>query len=114
VLGDWRGYGCDADVFRHFPPDVRWYRGTIEKEELAALRYINDEYWIELSGGTRLAVDAATRIRHGIAAFGVGNGGFWLHAWAITPLRPASHSLLRAIAAIRCHRVRPGYRHRCA
>jgi hypothetical protein len=29
------------------------------------------DYWIELSGGTRLAADAAPRIRAGIAPFGV-------------------------------------------
>ncbi len=83
LLGDWRGYGRDEDVFRHFPPGVRWYRATIDKEELAALRYLNDEYWIELSGGSRLAADAAARIRRGIEAFGVGNGGFWWMAEAL-------------------------------
>jgi hypothetical protein len=83
VLGEWRGYGRDADVFRHFPTDVRWYRATIEKAEFAALRYINDDYWIELSGGSRSAVDAAARIRGGIEAFGVGNGGFWWMAEAL-------------------------------
>jgi hypothetical protein len=83
VLGEWRGYGRDADVFTHFPPDVRWYRAAITKAEVAALRYINDDYWTELSGGSRLAVDAATRIRQGIEAFGVGNGGFWWMAEAL-------------------------------
>ena len=77
VLGDWRGYGRDGDVFQGFPTDVQWYRATIAKDDLAALRYINDDYWTELSGGSRLAVDAAERIRQGIEAFGVGNGGFW-------------------------------------
>ena len=83
VLGEWRGYGRDADVFTHFPPCVRWYRATINKAEVAALRYINDEYWVELSGGSRLAVDAAARIRQGIEAFRVGNGGFWWMAEAL-------------------------------
>jgi hypothetical protein len=83
VLGDWRGYGRDADVFTGFPPDVRWYRATINKEEFTALRYIDDDYWTELSGGSRLAVDAAARIRQGIEAFRVGNGGFWWTAEAL-------------------------------
>jgi hypothetical protein len=83
VLGEWRGYGRNADVFGDFPPNVRWYRATIEKRELATLRYINDDYWIELSGGSRLAVDAAVRIRQGIKAFEVDNGGFWRMAEAL-------------------------------
>jgi hypothetical protein len=83
VLGAWRGYGRNADVFIGFPPDVRWYRATINKEELSALRYIDDDYWTELSGGSRLAVDAAARIRQGIEAFRVGNGGFWWTAEAL-------------------------------
>jgi hypothetical protein len=83
VLGEWRGYGCDRDVFTGFPADVRWYRATITREELAALRYIDDDYWIELSGGSRLATDAAVRIRQGIEACGVGNGGFWWMANAL-------------------------------
>jgi hypothetical protein len=83
VLGDWRGYGRDADVFRHFPPDVRWYRAVITKDELARIRYINDEYWTALSGGSRLAIDASARIRLGTEACGVGNGGFWWMAEAL-------------------------------
>ena len=47
------------------------------------VRYINDDYWIELSGGSRRATDAAARIRQGIGAFGVDNGGFWYLAKAL-------------------------------
>jgi hypothetical protein len=83
VLGEYRGYGRDADVFTKFPADVRWYRALITPAELARVRYIDDDYWIELSGGSRLATDAAARIRQGIEAFGVGNGGFWYMADAL-------------------------------
>lgn len=83
LLGEHRGYRRNADVFTTFPDDVRWYRGLITKEELAQVRYINDDYWTELSGGTRLATDAAARIRQGIEAYGVGNGGFWYLADAL-------------------------------
>jgi hypothetical protein len=47
------------------------------------VRYLNDDYWTVLSGGSRLATDAAIRIRQGIEAFGVGNGGFWFLADAL-------------------------------
>ena len=39
--------------------------------ELATVRYIDYDYWVELSGGTRLVVDAAPRIVAGVAPFGV-------------------------------------------
>jgi hypothetical protein len=38
---------------------MRGCRATINTAEVAALRYINDEYWTELSGDSRLAVDGA-------------------------------------------------------
>lgn len=83
LLGEHRGYRRNADVFTAMPTDVRWYRAVITKEELAQVRYLDDDYWSELSGGSRLAVDAAARIPRGIEAFGVGNGGFWYLADAL-------------------------------
>lgn len=83
LLGEHRGYRRNADVFTAFPADARWYRALITKEELARVRYIDDDYWIELSGGSRLATEAAARIRQGIEAYGVGNGGFWYLADAL-------------------------------
>src|SRR5258708_404607 len=83
ALGEWRGYGRDADVFTGFPDDVRWYRAMATPHDLASLRYINDDYWIELSGGSRLVTDAVARIRRGTEAFHVGNGGFWYLADAL-------------------------------
>lgn len=46
---------------------------AITSAELAGVRYIEYDYWDELSGGTRLAVDAATRIRASVTPFGVPN-----------------------------------------
>lgn len=83
LLGAHRGYRRNADVFTAMPADVRWYRALITPDELTRVRYLNDDYWIALSGGSRLAVDAAARIRQGIEACGVGNGGFWYLAEAL-------------------------------
>jgi hypothetical protein len=77
VLGEYRGYGRDADVFKDFPADVRWYRASATKVDVARVRYINDDYWTAPSGGSRLATDAVARIRQGIDVFGVSNSGFW-------------------------------------
>jgi len=83
VLSEHRGYGRDQDVFTSVPPDVRWYRGQATRFDLEQVRYIDYDYWTELSGGTRLAIDAAERIRQGIEAFRVGNGAYWYLADAL-------------------------------
>jgi hypothetical protein len=74
LLTEHRGYGTRTGYFPGFPDDVRWQWMAITPAELAAVRYIEYDYWNELSGGTRLAVDAATRIRAGVTPFGVPNG----------------------------------------
>jgi len=71
LLTKQRGYGTRTEVFEGFPYDVRWQWMAITTAELARVRYIDDDYWNELSGGTRLAVDAAGRIRAGVTPFGV-------------------------------------------
>jgi hypothetical protein len=72
VLGEHRGFRRDADVFTRMPNDVRWFRARLTGEELAQVRYIDDDYWTELSGGTRRVAEGAARIRRGIEVFGVG------------------------------------------
>jgi hypothetical protein len=83
VLGEHRGYRRDADVFTAMPDDVRWFRARLTRIELTQVRYIDYDYWTELSGGTRRVVDGAARVRRGIEVFGVGNGGFWYLADAL-------------------------------
>lgn len=83
MLGEYRGYGRDQDVFRYVPSDVRWFRAQVTKADLAQVRYIDYDYGTELSGGSRLAEDAAKRIEQGIEVFRVSNGGFWYMANAL-------------------------------
>jgi len=71
LLTQHRGYGTRAGLFNGFPDDVHWQWMAITPAELARVRYIDYDYWVELSGGTRLAVDAAPRIHAGVAPFGV-------------------------------------------
>jgi hypothetical protein len=47
------------------------------------VRYIDYDYWVELSGGTRRPTDAAKRIRLGVEVFGVPNDGFLEAARAV-------------------------------
>jgi hypothetical protein len=83
LLAATRGYGEDRDVFENFPARVRWVRATLTPGELARVRYIEYSYWNELSGGSRLATDAAQQIRQGITVFGVSNQRFVRAARAV-------------------------------
>src|SRR5215472_12434997 len=71
LLTQHREYGTRTGLFDGFPDDVCWQWMAITPTELATVRYIDYDYWVELSGGTRLAADAAPRIRAGAAPFGV-------------------------------------------
>ena len=71
LLTEHREYGTRTGLFEGFPDDVSWQWRAVTPAELATGRYIDYDYWVELSGGTRLAVDAAPRIRAGVAPFGV-------------------------------------------
>ena len=72
-----RGYETRQGLFHGFPPDVHWERAALTPDEVLAVRYIEYDYWVELSGGTRLPLDAADRIRAGITVFRVPNDGFF-------------------------------------
>jgi len=73
ILAATRGYGENWDVFENFPARVRWVRAMLAPGELARVRYIDYSYWNELSGGSRLASDAAQQVRRGTKVFGVSN-----------------------------------------
>lgn len=75
VLAATRGYGENRELFEGFPARVRWISAVLTRAEVSRVRYMDYSYWIELSGGSRLPVDAASRIRAGRRAFGVPNQG---------------------------------------
>jgi hypothetical protein len=64
VLGDVRGYGRNDLLFRGFPADTTWQRGSFERSELIKLKYINSGDWPELPGGrlVHLGFEAAKDI----------------------------------------------------
>ncbi len=82
LLGDFRGYGQQRELFESFPEEVTWYRAVLNKEEWLRVRYIDYSYWNELSGGSRLPSDAADNIRAGLVVYDVPNEGFWKAARA--------------------------------
>ena len=65
LLGEWRGYGRNADVFTDLPDDTQWFRAVLDGADLERVKYINDDYWIGFSGGSRLVKDAVARIHSG-------------------------------------------------
>ena len=76
LLAETRGYGQNRELFDGtFPASVTWTRAVLAPAELAAVRYMDYSYWIELSGGTRLPADAAKRIKAGHRAYGIPNDG---------------------------------------
>jgi hypothetical protein len=77
LLGEFRGYRRHEAIFRFVPDDTAWHRSALRRDELARVRYINDDYWTVISGGTRRAIDAARNIRAGIDVFGQST------AWAL-------------------------------
>jgi hypothetical protein len=88
ILGAYRGYGQNTDYFEVLPPDVQymdyfegfpldvyWERAMLSRQELEQVKYIEYDYWIELSNGSRLPRDAASNILAGYEVFGVSNQG---------------------------------------
>jgi hypothetical protein len=76
LMGEFRGYRRNEGLFESFPERVAWERVTLTQNELWQVKYIDYDYWIELSKGSRLAIDAARTISAGEVAFKVPNDGF--------------------------------------
>jgi hypothetical protein len=52
-------------LFLGFPRRVEWFRAQAASEEVLDILYINWDWWLTLSGGSRRPRDAAKRIRRG-------------------------------------------------
>jgi hypothetical protein len=63
LLGEWRGYERNEDVFTDLPDDTRWFRAVLDRDDLERVKYINDDYWTGFSGGSRFVRDAVARLR---------------------------------------------------
>jgi hypothetical protein len=88
ILGAYRGYGQNSDYFESlpldveylnyfegFPLDVPWEWAMLSRQELEQVKYIEDEYWVELSSGSRLPRDARKKILAGDEVFEVSHQG---------------------------------------
>jgi hypothetical protein len=75
LLGVYRGYGLNTDYFPDFPSHVRWERVGLSREELELVRYIDWEYWLDLTDGTRMAIDGARNALAGKVVYDVSSDG---------------------------------------
>lgn len=76
LLGEFRGYRQNREMFTGFPEGVRWRRAALSRAELAQVRYIVYDYWLELTGGSRLPADGVGRIRADRRVYDVPMDGF--------------------------------------
>jgi len=65
LLDRHRGWSRREGLFHAFPQHIDWFRAALSREEVLAIRYIDWDWWLDISGGTRQPLDAARRIRHG-------------------------------------------------
>jgi hypothetical protein len=57
VLSAYRSWP-DQGLFYGFPPDVSWFRARFTKDEILDILYINWDWWLRLTNGTRRPRDA--------------------------------------------------------
>lgn len=77
VLGSYRGYKKDTRLFHWFPENIRWELISLNKQDIQKLTCIDYDYWVKLSGGTRLFSEITKNIALGIEINGQGNKLFW-------------------------------------
>ena len=65
LLDEHRAFERRKGLFAGFPERVDWFRAALTRAELLSILYIDWDWWLELSGGTRRPSDAAERIRRG-------------------------------------------------
>src|SRR5690349_9521121 len=66
LLDEHRAYERREGLFNGFPRDVAWHRALLSPGEVLDILFIDWDWWVELSGGSRRPRDAADRIRSGI------------------------------------------------
>ncbi len=77
ILEKTRGYISKKGLFEGFPTDIKWYRVVISKKFLLnKVMYIDYDYWVELSNGSRLPKDGVKKISSNEKVFDISYDGF--------------------------------------
>ncbi len=77
LLQSFGGSDDEGHLFENFPKNVSWNRVLLTKIDLKKVKYIDYDYWNELSNGTRLVSEGALNIRKGVEIFRQNNQHFW-------------------------------------
>ncbi len=77
LLQSFGGSDDEGHLFDNFPKNVSWKKALLTKKDLKRVKYIDYDYWNELSNGTRLVKDGALSIKKGVEIFGQNNQKFW-------------------------------------
>ena len=77
LLKEYRDFGLNKGLFNNFPEKVEWYKALLNRSELEEVKYIDWDYWLKISGGSRLVVDAVENIKNGIEIYGLSNKIYW-------------------------------------
>lgn len=73
LLAGRRGWRIGG-LFDGLPEDIEWFRAALTPDEVLSIRYIDWDWWLAVSGGTRLATEAVRRIRAGLVTGCDGEG----------------------------------------
>jgi hypothetical protein len=65
LLDEYRGFEQRIGLFGGFPGRVDWHRAALSRHEVLDVLYIDWDWWLEISDGTRRPKDAADKIRRG-------------------------------------------------
>jgi hypothetical protein len=65
LLDEHRAYDRREGLFFGFPEQVEWSRAELVRDEVLEILYIDWDWWLKLSGGSRRPRDAARRVRAG-------------------------------------------------
>lgn len=68
LLEEHRAYERREGLFGGFPRHVDWFRAGLSREEVLDILFINWDWWLTVTGGSRRPRDAARRIRAGQVA----------------------------------------------
>lgn len=77
ILSEFRNYGKNNDIFENFPKVNKYVIAEFESQDLKNIRYINYNYWNELSNGTGSPLVASKNITQGKIVFNVSNAPFF-------------------------------------
>jgi hypothetical protein len=65
LLDGYRAWLCREGLFLGFPEEVEWCRAALTADEVLDILFINWDWWLTISGGTRRPREAARLIRAG-------------------------------------------------